>query len=77
MAMNQGAAMTDVGSESLDFLTVGEVAARLRCSVKTVRRKIAAGEIEAVRIGTLVRVAPEAVAEYKERLRAAAQAGAA
>lgn len=69
--------MTDVGSESLDFLTVGEVAARLRCSVKTVRRKIAAGEIEAVRIGTLVRVAPEAVAEYKERLRAAAQAGAA
>jgi len=69
--------MTDVGPEALDLLTAAEVAARLRLSVKTVRRLIAAGKIEAVRIGTLVRIAPEAVIEYKNRLRAEARQGAA
>lgn len=69
--------MTDVGPEALDLLTVAEVAARLRCSVKTVRRLVADKKLEAVRIGTLVRIAPEAVVEYKERLRASAQQGAA
>ena len=75
--------MTDVGPEALDLLTVKEVAQRLRVSVKTVRRLVDAGRsqpgagLESVRIGTAVRVAPEAVIAYKERLRAEAQQGAA
>src|ERR1035441_10616021 len=32
--------MTDVGPEALDLLTVDEVAVRLRCSVRTVRRLV-------------------------------------
>lgn len=62
----------DVGDEALDLLTVKEVAARLRFSEVTIRRLIKAGSLEAVREGTSVRVAPEAVAEYKARLRTAA-----
>ena len=71
--------MTDVGPEALDLLTVKEVAQRLRVSVKTVRRLIDAGRsqpgtgLESVRIGTAVRVPPEAVVAYKKRLRAEAQ----
>jgi excisionase family DNA binding protein len=65
--------VTDVGEESLDLLTVEEVATRLRLSKVTVGRLIKSGELEAVRIGRSRRVAPEAVAEYKSRLRAAAQ----
>lgn len=76
--------MTDVGTEALDLLTVKEVAVRLRLSVKTVRRLIYAERrqpgtgLESVKIGdaasqqAAVRVAPEAVIEYKNRLRAAA-----
>ena len=75
--------MTDVGNEALDLLTAGEVAARLRVSERTVKRLIYAERkepgtgLESVKVGDLVRVAPEAVVEYKNRLRAAAQAGAA
>ena len=75
--------MTDVGPEALDLLTVNEVAQRLRLSVKTVRRLIDAGRkqpgtgLESVRIGVAVRVAPEAVIAYKERLRTEARQGAA
>ena len=67
----------DVGAEALDLLTCGEVATRLRLSEKTVRRLIASGDIGSVKIGTLRRVAPEAVIAYKKRLIAAAQAPAA
>jgi excisionase family DNA binding protein len=75
--------MTDVGPEALDLLTVDEVAARLRLSSKTIRRLIAADRkqpgtgLESVRVGTAVRIAPEAVIAYKQRLRETAQAGAA
>lgn len=75
--------MTDAGTEALDLLTVDEVAARLRVSARTVKRLIYAERakpgsgLESVKVGDLVRVAPEAVIEYKNRLRAAAQAGAA
>lgn len=81
--------MTDVGPEALDLLTVEEVAARLRLSVKTIRRLIYAERkhpgtgLESVKIGDAssqqapVRVAPEAVLAYKERLRTQAQQGAA
>ncbi len=67
--------MEDVGPEALDLLTVQEVAARLRCSVQTVRRLVYAEEstpgtgIESVKVGTLRRIAPEAVIAYKQRLR--------
>lgn len=75
--------MTDVGPEALDLLTVDEVAAKLRTCAKTVRRLIDAERrrpgtgLESVRVGRLVRVPPEAVIAYKERLKAEARAGAA
>lgn len=62
--------MIDVGDEALDLLTYSEVAARLRVSEKTVRRLVESGELERVRIGRGVRITPESVAEYKQRLRA-------
>lgn len=71
--------MTDVGPEALDLLTVDEVAVRLRVCAKTVRRLIYAERrdpgtgIESVHVGSSVRIAPEAVIEYKNRLRAEAQ----
>lgn len=65
--------MVDVGDEALDLLTVKEVAERLRLAVVTIRRLISSGDLEGVHVGSSVRVAPEAVAEYKARLRAAAQ----
>lgn len=66
--------MIDVGDEALDLLDVSEVATRLRVSVPTIRRLIASGELEEVRVGRRVLVTPEAVIEYKNRLRAEAQA---
>jgi len=75
--------VTDVGNESLDLLTIKEVAARLRISPTTVRRLIYAERrhpgtgLESVKFGetaqAMVRVAPEAVIAYKDRLRAAAR----
>ena len=67
--------MTDVGDEALDMLSVKEVAARLRLSVVTIRRLIKSGDLEGTHVGTRVLVAPEAVLEYKDKLRAAAHAG--
>lgn len=64
----------DVGPEALDLLTVDEVAKRLRLSPKTIRQLIWKNELEACRVGRAVRIAPEAVAEYKARLRARAGA---
>lgn len=67
--------MTDVGTEVLGFLTVRDVATLLKLSEKTVYRLIWAydrGEdgLEAVTVGTRSRrVAPEAVEDYKKRLR--------
>lgn len=63
---------TDAGPEALDLLTVKETADRLRVSTSTIRRLIGSGDLEAVRIGSLVRIAPEALAEYKAHLRRAA-----
>ena len=65
----------DAGLETLELLTVGEVAARLRVSPVTVRRLIKSGALEAVRIGRLVRVTPEAVADYKGCLRGSVASG--
>ena len=72
--------MTDVGPEALDLLTVNEVAARLRLSARTIWRLIDAERkqpgtgLESVREGRSVRVAPEALIAYKERLRTKAGA---
>jgi excisionase family DNA binding protein len=44
------------------LMTVEEVAAHLRVSTKTVRRQIAAGHIQAIRIGRSIRVSPEELA---------------
>lgn len=63
--------MIDVGNEALDLLDVGEVATRLRVSKTTVRRLIYSEELESVKIGARVLIAPEAVIAYKEKLRAA------
>jgi excisionase family DNA binding protein len=61
--------MSDVGLEALDLLTVSDVAARLRCSARMVRRLVDQGELERVKVGSLVRITPESVAAYKQRLR--------
>jgi excisionase family DNA binding protein len=66
--------MTEVGLEVLDLLTVSEVASRLRCSPRMVRRLADAGELERVKLGALVRITPESVAAYKQRLRDRAKA---
>lgn len=44
------------------LMTVEEVAVYLRVSTKTVRRQIAAGHIQAIRIGRSIRVSPEELA---------------
>ncbi len=64
----------DMGLEALDLLTVAEVAGRLRCSPRKVRRLADEGELQRVKLGSLARYTPESVAAYKARLIAAAQA---
>ena len=49
------------------LLTLREVAARLRCSVKTVRRLISAGLLESFKVGGGRRVTVAALAAYLER----------
>jgi excisionase family DNA binding protein len=52
------------------LLTVKDVAALDRCSEKTVRRAIAAGLLEAIRVGPggrLLRILPAAHAAYRWR----------
>jgi excisionase family DNA binding protein len=54
------------------LLTVKEVAALNQCSVKTVFRDIAAGQIEAIRIGPggrLLRIHPRALEAYRKAKR--------
>lgn len=61
MAANDGA---DAGSSGGSFLTVAEVAARMRVSKMTVYRLVHSGELEAVRVGRSFRVPHAAVEEY-------------
>ena len=49
------------------FLTVAEVAARMRVSKMTVYRLVHSGELEAVRVGRSFRVRDEAVQEFLRR----------
>lgn len=46
------------------MLTMSDVAQRLNCSVTTVRRYIAAGELEAVKKGNLIRIDEAAFARF-------------
>ena len=55
------------------LLTVSEVADRLRLSPRSVERAIAAGELNAVRVGRSRRVAPEDLCTYVEGLRSGAR----
>lgn len=69
--------MTDVGNETLGMLTRERVAELLNLSVKTVDRRIRSGLLAAVKDGSRVLIAPEAVADYKARLRTAGKPAAA
>lgn len=62
------AAVTDVGPEALDLLTMAEVADRLRVSEKTVQRMVRDGVFTKLRMGGLVRIDPAEVIAYKKHL---------
>lgn len=47
-----------------------DAGAALGVSAKTIYRLIAAGEVEAVRLGADMKVVPESLVAYRERLRA-------
>jgi len=55
------------GDGDVRFLTVAEVAARMRVSKMTVYRLVHSGELEAVRVGRSFRVPDDAVQEYLRR----------
>lgn len=59
----------DVGTAVLGLMTIREVAALLKYSEKKVRRLIASGALEAVKDGGCLRILPESLIEYKQRLR--------
>jgi len=59
----------EVGAEALELLTPKTVAGLLKVSEKTVRRLCYAGELGSVKVGKLLRIAPEDVAVYKAKLR--------
>lgn len=71
--------MTEVGEEALDLLRVPEVARRMSLSKATIWRLIYAElkepgtGLESVKVGRSRRVAPEAIADYKKRLRDSAR----
>ncbi|MFD1858989.1 helix-turn-helix domain-containing protein [Aeromicrobium phragmitis] len=50
-----------------DFLTVAEVAERMRVSKMTVYRLVHSGELEAVRVGRSFRVSEQALSDYLEK----------
>lgn len=49
------------------LLTVGDAAALLRVSARTVRRLVGRGELAALRVGRQVRVAPADLSAYLRR----------
>lgn len=46
------------------LLTIPETAARLNLSEHTVRRRIASGELPAVRLGALIRIDPDDLEQW-------------
>jgi excisionase family DNA binding protein len=59
----------DVGTAVLGLVTVKQVAVLLNYSEKQIRRMIAAGTLEAIKDGGSLRILPESIIAYKERLR--------
>ena len=57
----------DVSLSEVRFLTVAEVAARIRVSKMTVYRLVHSGDLEAVRVGRSFRVPESAVDDYLRR----------
>jgi excisionase family DNA binding protein len=51
------------------LMNLSETAEILRCSTKTLRRRIAAGEIAVVRDGRLIRVHPDDLQRYIQQRR--------
>ena len=51
--------MTDAAPRLPDFLTIDEIAQRLKVSTKTVRRWIDRGELRVYRLGGQIRVSEE------------------
>jgi excisionase family DNA binding protein len=54
----------DNSREPRRLLTLQDTAAALGCSVKTLRRRIAAGEMAVIRHGRLVRIDPDDLERY-------------
>jgi excisionase family DNA binding protein len=53
----------------LRLLSLPEVADRLGCSIKTLRRRIATGDLAIIRDGRLIRVRPEDLERYIQQRR--------
>jgi excisionase family DNA binding protein len=68
-ASGQERTFLDAAEEITDaeFVTITETARRLQLSERTIRRLIACGELDAVRVGHRVRVPLAAVREFKGR----------
>ncbi|MDN5853569.1 MAG: helix-turn-helix domain-containing protein [Actinomycetia bacterium] len=62
-----GTESDDVPTAGGPFLTVAEVAGRIRVSKMTVYRLVHSGQLDAVRVGRSFRVPEEAVDEYIRR----------
>ncbi len=58
--------MTKVDDVSEPLMTVKEVAAAMNASEKTIRRRIAAGELPVIRDGRLIRIRPKDYRSYLE-----------
>ena len=67
MAPSTAGSSGHTGDGDVKFLTVAEVAARMRVSKMTVYRLVHSGELEAVRVGRSFRVPDDAVQEYLRR----------
>ena len=58
--------MTKRDDVSEPLMTVREVAAAMNASEKTIRRRIAAGELPVIRDGRLIRIRPKDYRRYLE-----------
>ncbi len=58
--------LSKTSSPAASYLTIQEVAARLRVSQRTVRRLISHGQLQVVRIGRSVRITPAAIGSMLE-----------